>query len=146
MRIVLGSDHAGFVLKGQLAAHLEGQGYHVEDLGTHSPASCDYPLIAAAVARQVQGGGAMGILICGSGIGMSMAANRFPGVRAALCTNEYLARMSRRHNDANILCLGERVIGVDLAKAITEAFVSTPFEGDRHLRRIQTLESLPSTL
>lgn len=142
MHVVLGSDHAGYVLKGQLAAHLEGLGHTVEDLGTHSQASCDYPAIAAAVARRVQANGCLGILVCGSGIGMSMAANRFPGVRAALCTNEYLARMSRQHNDANVLCLGERVIGVDLAKAIAEVFVATPFEGGRHQRRVQALETL----
>jgi ribose 5-phosphate isomerase B len=138
MNIVLGSDHAGFALKNLLKAHMQSLGHHVDDVGTHSQTSCDYPDIAAAVAKKVQAGG--------SGVGMSMAANRFPGVRAALCTNEYLARMSRLHNNANVLCLGERIIGPDLAKAIAEVFVSTAFEGGRHLRRVEAIEQLSTTL
>jgi len=146
MNIVLGSDHAGFALKNLLKAHMQSLGHHVDDVGTHSQTSCDYPDIAAAVAKKVQAGDSLGILVCGSGVGMSMAANRFPGVRAALCTNEYLARMSRLHNNANVLCLGERIIGVDLAKAIAEVFVSTAFEGGRHLRRVEAIEQLSTTL
>lgn len=146
MHIVLGSDHAGFALKNLLKAHMESLGHSVEDEGTYSQVSCDYPDIAAAVAKKVQAGGVLGILVCGSGVGMSMAANRFPGVRAALCTNEYLARMSRQHNNANVLCLGERIIGVDLAKAIAEVFVATAFEGGRHLRRVEAMEQLHPTL
>jgi len=143
MLVVFGSDHAGLTLKAQLKAYVETAGHSTQDLGTFTLESCDYPNIAAAVARKVVEAQCLGVLICGSGIGMSMAANRFPGIRAALCTNEYMARMSRLHNNANILCLGERILGLDLAKAIVEAFVATPFEGGRHLCRIQQMDAMP---
>ena len=143
MLVVFGSDHAGLNLKAQLKAYVETAGHSTHDLGTFTLESCDYPNIAAAVTHKVVEAQCLGVLICGSGIGMSMAANRFPGIRAALCTNEYMARMSRLHNNANILCLGERILGLDLAKAIVEAFVATPFEGGRHLRRIQQMDAMP---
>lgn len=139
--IVIGSDHAGTELKKILSQHL-GQQYKIIDVGTHTTDSCDYPLIAEQLARTVLDQQALGILICGSGIGMSMAANRIKGIRAALCANEYMARMSRMHNNANVLCLGERIIGVDLAKAITDAFMSVPFEGGRHQRRIDLIDAI----
>ena len=142
--LVFGSDHAGFHLKQTLTEHLQGRGFEIVDVGTHALNSCDYPVIAAKLAEKVLAGNALGVLICGSGIGVSITANRFPGIRAALCTNEYMARMSRMHNDANVLCLGERIIGVDLAKGILDAFLQTSFEGDRHLRRVQLIDSVRS--
>jgi ribose 5-phosphate isomerase B len=141
--IVLGSDHAGYPLKELLKTHLQEKGIGVEDVGTHTELSCDYPVYASQVCRRVLDGAGLGVLICGSGMGMAMAANRFPGIRAALCTNEFLARMSRRHNDANILCLGHRVIGQDLAKAILDAFLGVTFEGGRHQRRVEMLDVPP---
>jgi len=143
--IVFGSDHAGLALKSVLMEHLQGR-FATHDVGTHTLDSCDYPEIAVRLATEVLTRGALGILICGSGIGMSITANRFAGIRAALCTNEYMARMSRMHNDANVLCLGERILGVDLAKAITDAFLDTRFEGGRHQRRVDLIDrQAPST-
>ena len=142
--LVFGSDHAGFHLKQTLTEHLQGRGFEIVDVGTHTLDSCDYPAIAAKLAEKVLAEKALGVLICGSGIGVSMTANRFHGIRAALCTNEYMARMSRMHNDANVLCLGERIIGVDLAKGILDAFLATSFEGDRHLRRINLIDTVSS--
>lgn len=138
--IVFGSDHAGFGLKNILMEHLKDRCEAI-DVGTHSLDSCDYPLVAGRLAREVLERQAHGILICGSGIGVSMAANRFAGIRAALCANEYMARMSRMHNDANVLCMGERIIGVDLAKAIADAFLDTAFEGGRHQRRVDLIDT-----
>jgi len=137
--IVFGSDHAGLELKNTLMKHLAGR-FTTIDVGTHTLESCDYPEIAGKLAEEVLSHGALGILICGSGIGVSITANRFSGIRAALCTNEYMARMSRLHNDANVLCMGERIIGVDLAKAITDAFLGTEFEGGRHQRRVDLID------
>jgi len=141
LRIALGCDHAGLALKQHLKGLLEQQGLQVEDLGTHDESSCDYPDFAHAVASGVSDGRFdRGLLVCGTGLGMSYAANRHAGVRAALCTNEYLARMARAHNDANVLCLGSRVVGVGLAEAILSAFINTPFDGDRHTRRVSKVE------
>ncbi|MBE1425793.1 ribose 5-phosphate isomerase B [Desulfomicrobium macestii] len=137
--IVFGSDHAGFGLKNILMEHLAGR-FKTIDVGTHSLESCDYPNIAGKLAEEVLNLEATGILICGSGIGVSITANRFEGIRAALCANEYMARMSRMHNDANVLCMGERIIGVDLAKAIADAFLDTEFEGGRHQRRVDLID------
>jgi ribose 5-phosphate isomerase B len=138
--VILGSDHAGFVLKEAIKNHLLNRGIPVEDLGPACAESCDYPAFAHKVARRVLASPALGILVCGTGIGMSMAANRFRGIRAALCANEYHARMTRMHNDANILCLGERVLGPGLALAVVDAFLDTPFEGGRHQRRIDLID------
>ncbi len=135
--VFIAADHGGLTLKSQITAHLQRAGVTVTDLGTHTAESCDYPVFAARLCDAVLEHGALGILVCGSGLGMSMAANRRAGIRAALCTNEYLARMSRRHNDANVLCLGERVLGQDLALSIVDAFLAEAFEGGRHLRRIE---------
>ena len=140
--VFLGSDHAGVALKTALAAHLTAAGHSVADLGPADTASVDYPHFAKAVCQKVlETPGAAGILICGTGIGMSIAANRIPGIRAALCLNEYLARMTRLHNDANVLCLGERVVGTGLAASIADAFLGTAFEGGRHQRRVDLIES-----
>lgn len=136
--LFIASDHAGFAMKSYLAEYLRGQGHHVEDLGPSSPESCDYPDSATRVtAKVLENVGSFGILICGSGIGMSMAANRVPDIRAALATCEFHAKTGRAHNNANVLCLGERVTGLGLAVDIVDVFLSTPFEGGRHLRRIE---------
>ncbi|MEW6265519.1 MAG: ribose 5-phosphate isomerase B [Thermodesulfobacteriota bacterium] len=142
MKAILGSDHAGFELKAAVKAHLEKRGLAVTDAGTHSTERCDFPVYALKVARAVAAGEfERGILICGTGLGMSMAANRVPGARAALCTTEYQARMSRAHNNANLLCLGQRVIGQGLALAILDVWLETPFEGGRYQQRLDSMES-----
>ncbi|WP_028574235.1 ribose 5-phosphate isomerase B [Desulfonatronovibrio hydrogenovorans] len=140
-KIVFGSDHAGMNLKETLMDHL-GHGYDIMDVGPSEKTSCDYPVYAKKLCTKVLELGCPGILICGSGIGMSIAANRIPGIRAALCSNEYMARMSRMHNNANVLCLGERIIGVDLARSIMDAFLCSSFEGGRHLQRIELMENM----
>ena len=143
MKIAIGSDHAGFELKEGLKESLTALGHTVEDLGTGSPESCDYPLFAARVAGHVAKGKAdRGVLVCGTGIGMSMAANRFPGVRAALCSDIFSVGMSRRHNDSNILVMGGRLIGDILAFELVKTWLETPFEGGRHLDRIRSLDKM----
>jgi len=142
-RIVAGSDHAGLLLRAEAVRIAREKGFQVEDLGPFGADSVDYPDFARKVAEEVASGRArLGILVCGTGIGMSIAANKVPGVRAALCRTEYEARMARAHNDANVLCLGERVTGAGLGAAIVEAFLSTPFEGGRHARRVEKVNAL----
>ena len=142
-RVVAASDHAGLQLRAGAVEAARAKGFEVEDLGPHAADSVDYPDYAAAVAKAVAGGQArLGILVCGTGIGMSMAANKVPGIRAAVCRSEFEARMARAHNDANVLCLGERVTGLGLGAAIVEAFLATPFEGGRHARRVDKLNAL----
>ncbi len=144
--VFIGSDHAGLRLKAALIAHMAEAGHAVNDLGPTEAASVDYPHFARAVCERVLATpGAAGILVCGTGIGMSIAANRIPGIRAALCLNEYLARMTRLHNDANVLCLGERVVGEGLAVSIADAFLATAFEGGRHQRRVDLIETCSPT-
>ena len=143
--VVLGADHAGYPLKERISAALHEQGYECEDVGTHSTESCDYPEFASRACRRVLEREVPGILICGSGLGMSMSANRFSGIRAALCGTEYAAKMARGHNDANVLCLGARIIGEDLAWAIVEAFLGTGFQGGRHAKRVELMDSLGSS-
>lgn len=142
VNIVIGCDHAGFDLKEICRTDLERSCVHrVVDVGVFSTDSCDYPLIAHQVAGAVSAGEyPFGILVCGSGLGMSIAANKHRGVRAALCHNLFSARMCRLHNDANILALGGRVTGVDLALEIVETFLNTEFEGGRHQRRVDQIE------
>jgi ribose 5-phosphate isomerase B len=142
MNIILGSDHAGFALKETCKAHLEREGIkELRDVGVFSRASYDYPKIAHQVAQAVSRGEySRGLLICGTGIGMSMVANRYRGVRAALCHNMYSARLSRLHNDANILAMGERVLGQGLALEILDVFLRTEFEGGRHKGRIDQFD------
>ena len=137
--IHIGCDHAALELKNVIIRQLEERGLTVTDHGTYTPDSCDYPDIAHDVALAVEKEDGTGILLCGTGIGMSMAANHHKGIRAALCTTELHANLSRRHNNANILCLGARMTGVELAKAIVEAFLTTDFEGGRHKRRIDKI-------
>ncbi|CAO3354085.1 ribose 5-phosphate isomerase B [Azospirillum sp. 11R-A] len=136
--VALASDHAGYELKAQIARQLEGAGYTVLDLGTDGPASVDYPDFAAALAAAVTDGRAQrGVLVCGSGIGISIAANRHPGIRAALVHDVTTARLSREHNDANVIALGARIVGPEIAKDCVEIFLKTDFEGgERHSRRI----------
>ena len=138
-KIIIGSDHGGFNLKTTIVKHLENNGIEVVDLGCHSPESCDYPLIAQAVAKEVLATGEKGILVCGTGIGVSIAANRFKGIRASHCTDTFTARMTRMHNDSNILCLGERITGSGLALDIVDVWLNTPFEGGRHQKRIDMI-------
>ena len=143
LRIAIGADHAGFDLKQHLVAFLSAAGHHVEDQGTYSPESCDYPAICAGVGRTVRDGGAdVGIVLGGSGQGEQLAANKVRGVRAALCNDLYTARMARAHNDANVLSIGARVVGVGLAEEIVTAFLAAPFEGGRHARRVAQLMEL----
>ena len=142
MNVAIASDHAGFALKSELAGALKARGapLTVDDLGTFSLESVDYPDFAALVASAVVSGKArFGVLICGTGIGMSMVANKVRGVRAALCTSEFEARMARAHNDANVICLGQRVVGAGVALAALEAFLTTAFEGGRHERRVKMI-------
>jgi ribose 5-phosphate isomerase B len=143
MRIAIGADHAGFALKERLIAALRGQAHDVRDFGTHDERAIDYPAICAAVARAVTTGEAdRGIVIGGSGQGEQMAANKIPGARAALCNDLYTARLSRAHNDANILSLGGRIVAPDLAQEILRVWLETPFEGGRHQRRIDQIHAL----
>jgi ribose 5-phosphate isomerase B len=140
--IIIGSDHAGFELKEKIRRHLASRGYRVEDAGTFSDASVNYVDVGRKVAAAVSEGRFLkGILICGSGIGMSMAANRFKGVRAALCADLLSARLSRQHNDANVLALGGRMIGDVLAMELVDTFLDTEFEGGRHLDRIRSMDA-----
>jgi len=141
MKIAIGSDHAGFVMKEQIKEYLASKGIECIDYGTDSEASVDYPVYAKRVANAVANGEfEKGILVCGTGIGMSIAANKVPGVRAASIMNEYCADMSRRHNDLNVLCLGGRVLGIEVAKRITDIFLDTEFEGGKHSRRVNMFE------
>ena len=143
MKIIVGSDHGGFELKGKIAAFLKEHGYEVEDMGTHGPEPVDYPVYAFKVAGAVARGEAeRGVLVCGSGIGMSMVANRVAGVRAVAAFEPYGAKMSRRHNDSNILCLGERFTGLGLAIEILAQWLGEPFEGGRHKRRVDLIDQL----
>lgn len=139
--IIMGSDHAAYALKEKIKAYIIENGIDVEDVGTHSEDSVDYPDIGIKVASAVSTGKFnRGILLCGSGIGMSMVANRFPGVRAALCTDLFSAIMSRRHNNANILVLGGRITGEGLALEMVRSWLETPFDGGRHQSRIEKFD------
>ncbi len=143
MKIVIGSDHAGFELKEDLRTYLKAQDVEVEDLGVLSEVPADYPDIGAVVAEKVaRGEFERGILVCGSGIGMSIVANRFAGVRAALCHDLYTARMSREHNDANVLVLGGRLTGKGLAREILKIWLESRFQGGNHQRRLEKIQSL----
>lgn len=137
MKIAIGSDHAGFGLKEEIVGLIRGLGMEIVDCGTNGTASVDYPDFGEKVASLVSSGSIeKGVLICGTGIGMSIVANKFPNVRASLCNDLFSARMSRLHNDANVLVLGGRIIGKDLAAEIVRVWLTTAFEGDRHLNRL----------
>lgn len=142
-KVIVGSDHAGLALRAEAVRVAKEDGFEVEDLGPSSAESVDYPDFARKVAEAVAAGRArLGILVCGTGIGMSIAANKVKGIRAALCTTEFEARMARAHNDANVLCLGERVIGVGLGGSVVKAFLAASFEGGRHERRVRKVREL----
>jgi ribose 5-phosphate isomerase B len=141
MKIIVGADHAGYPMKEKVKAFLQDRGITVEDVGTHSDESVDYTDFGKAVASKVSDGTFQrGILICGTGLGMSMIANRFPGVRAALANDLFSAIMSRRHNDSNVLAMGGRLIGDALAFQLVETWLETPFEGGRHQRRLEKMD------
>ncbi|MBN1813194.1 MAG: ribose 5-phosphate isomerase B [Anaerolineae bacterium] len=143
MHIAVGADQGGFELKGKIIEHLVAQNYQALDFGIHELKSIDYPDIAESVARTVANGEAeRGIIVCATGLGVSMAANKVRGIRAAVCTDCYMARMAREHNDAQILCLGGRVIGVGLALAIVDVFLTTEAQGGRHARRVGKINAL----
>jgi ribose 5-phosphate isomerase B len=146
MRVAVGADHAGFELKRDLAGALAQQGHEILDLGTHSSAPVDYPDIAEAVATAVRNGQVdRGIIVCGSGAGVSVAACKFPGVRAAICHDCYTARQAVEHDDVNVLCLGARVIGPALARTLVETFLAATFNAEeRHLRRVAMIEAIES--
>lgn len=142
-KVIIGCDHAGFQLKEIVREYLVILGFEVEDFGTHSEESVDYPDFGRQVARMVSTGKYnRGILICGTGLGMSMVANRFSSVRAALCNDLFSAIMSRRHNDANILVMGGRVVGIELAKEIVRYWFDTPFDGGRHRKRLEKFDHI----
>ena len=142
--IHIGADSAGYTLKEEMKAHLIDMGYEVHDHGTDSTASCHYPIFASSVCEQVQKNpdGCYGILICGTGIGMSMCANKYNGVRAAVCSDTFSAKMTRRHNNANVLCMGARVIGSCLAEDILDIFLENDFEGGRHAIRVDMMTDI----
>jgi len=146
MRIALAADHAGFEMKRELSAALEEAGHEVLDLGTHSTAPVDYPDSAEAVASAIRDGRAdRGVIVCGSGAGVSIAANKFPGVRAAVCHDSYTARQAVEHDDLNVLCLGARVIGPSLARDLVTAFLGAAFSGEaRHRRRVDKILAIES--
>ena len=143
MKIAIGADHAGYEAKEHLKRWLAAQGHEPLDLGTNAPASVDYPDFATMVARAVAAGTApLGLLICGSGIGMSIAANKIAGIRAAHCTESYQARVARQHNNANVLCLGARVSGLGVMEETLAAFLANTFEGGRHAVRVEKITKL----
>lgn len=141
--IAIGSDHGGYLLKEEIKKHLEEKGYEFKDFGTDSTASCDYPVYAEKVCRAIQSGECeKGILVCGTGIGMSMCANKCKGIRAAVCGDHFSAEFTRKHNNANVLCLGARVIGSGVALQLVDIFLTTEFEGGRHEKRIEMMMEL----
>ena len=143
MKIAMGADHGGFSLKETIKQHLEEQGHEILDLGTYDTASCHYPVYAEKVARAVAAGQAeRGILVCGTGIGMSIAANKIPSIRAAAVSDCFTAQATREHNDANILCLGERTVGPGLAMRIVDTYLAAQFQGGRHQTRLDMIAAL----
>lgn len=140
--VYIANDHTAVSLKNELIPFIEGLGFTVKNLGTDTSDSVDYPVYARKVANAVKDDpGSLGVLICGTGIGMSLAANKVKGIRAAAVSEVYSAIMTRKHNDANVICFGARVIGIETAKMIVEGFLTTPFEGGRHQRRVDMLEA-----
>ena len=143
MKIALGADHGGFELKEKVKKHLTEKGYEVLDLGTNSTESVDYPAYGHAVGHSINMKLAdFGIVICGTGIGISIAANKVPGIRAALCTNTTMARLTREHNDANVLAMGGRIVGDVLALEMVDTFLTTEFQGGRHEKRVKDIEHI----
>ena len=142
-KLVMGADHAGYALKDKIKAVLIERGYEVTDVGTFSAESCKYPIIAHELCKNIQEGKSeMGILICGTGVGMSLCANKHKGIRAACVSDTFSARLTRMHNDANVLCFGERVVGYGLAMELVDAFIETEFEGGRHAERVALINAI----
>ncbi|MBQ8213216.1 MAG: ribose 5-phosphate isomerase B [Clostridia bacterium] len=145
-KITIGCDHAAYNLNCKVIEHLKERGVEVIDVGTNSTDSCDYPVFAHAVCKNVQEGVTeLGILICGTGIGMSMAANKHRGIRAAACSDTFSARLTRAHNNANVLCFGERVVGMGLAFDLVDNFIDTDFEGGKHQRRVDMVTDIENS-
>ena len=143
MKVAIANDHTALDLKKEIIAHLEEKGYEVINYGTDSAESCDYPVYGEKAARAVANGEAdLGVLICGTGVGISLAANKVRGIRAVVCSEPYSAQMARRHNDANIVAFGARVVGPELAKMIVDAFFDAQFEGGRHARRVDMISAI----
>ena len=143
MNIAIGCDHAAFDMKQEIIAYLQSKGHAVTDYGTYSKESCDYPLFGEAVGRAVASGKEeLGVLICGTGVGISMAANKVKGIRACVCSEPVTAHLSKLHNNANIIAFGARIVGMETAKAICDAFLETEFEGGRHQRRIDLITEI----
>lgn len=146
MKIAIGNDHVAVEMKKEIMAHLQARGVEVVDLGTNEPGSFDYPISGYKVARMVADGQAdLGICICGTGVGISLAANKVHGIRACVCSDPYTAALSRRHNNTNILAFGARVIGVELAKMIVDSWLDAEFEGGRHQRRVDMIMEIEET-
>lgn len=141
-KIIIGSDHGGFNLKQKIIEHLKSNGYEIDNVGCFSEESCDYPVIAKQVCEKVTLGDNLGILVCGTGLGMSIYANKVKGIRASHCTDTFSARLTRQHNDSNILCLGERITGSGLALDIVDEWLNASFEGGRHQRRVDMINEL----
>ena len=142
-KLIIGCDHAAPELKAIVRDHLIARGFDVEDVGVHTSESCHYPAIANELCKKIQSGERdLGILICGTGIGMSMAANKHRGIRAACCSDTFSARLTREHNDANVLCFGARVLGAGLALELTDAFVDAEFEGGKHQTRVDMITAI----
>lgn len=142
-KIAFGCDHVGFILKADILAHLSAKGIEIIDKGTYSTTRTDYPLFARDVAQAVLNGEADGgLLICGTGVGISITANKFPGIRAVVCSEPYSAQLSRQHNDTNVLALGSRVVGLELAKMIVDSWLGAAFEGGRHQQRIDAIAQI----
>jgi ribose 5-phosphate isomerase B len=146
MRIAIGADHAGFEMKRDLSGYLAKSGHEVTDIGTHTAAPVDYPDIAGGVAQAVRNGQAdRGVVVCGSGAGAAIAACKFPGIRASVCHDAYSARQAVEHDDLNVLCLGSRVIGAELAKTLVDAFLAATFSGaERHMKRLAKIDAIES--
>ncbi len=143
MTIAVGSDHGGFALKTAVIAHLKGRGYEVLDMGTHSEESVDYPIYGQKTAEAVAEGKAdLGVVCCGTGIGIGIAANKVHGIRCATITNEYMAEMTKRHNNANMIALGGRILETELALKLVDIWLDTEFEGGRHQRRVDMLDAM----
>ena len=143
MKIAIGCDHGALNLKNKMVSHLEAKGFEVKDFGTYTEESCHYPIYGYRAAKAVADGECdRGIVICGTGIGISLAANKVKGIRCALCGDAYSAKMTRAHNDANMLALGARVTGIEVAKTIVEAWLDTPFEGGRHQTRVDMITAI----
>lgn len=146
MKIVMGNDHAALEMKKEIKAYLEEKGYEIVDVGTHSPESCNYPEFGYKAARMVADGNAdLGILICGTGVGISLAANKVDGIRCCVCSEPYTAKLSRQHNNTNMLAFGARVVGMDLAKMIVDAWLEAEFQGGRHATRVGMIMEIQDT-